>query len=57
MDTIMDMNRHPRDTKLHPIKKVIKRVGEFTERGIKRIYSPIKNRITENRLPNKDKKL
>ena len=30
---VMDMNRRPLDTKLHHIKKVIKRVKEFTEGG------------------------
>ena len=30
---VMDMNRRPRDTKLHHIKKVIKRVEEYTEGG------------------------
>ena len=45
----MDMNRHPQDTKLHQIKKVIKRVEEFTEGG-KRCFARLKEQI-EIRLP------
>ena len=45
----MDMNCHPRDTKLHQIKKVIKRVEEFTEGG-KRCFARLKEQI-ELRLP------
>ena len=45
----MDMNRHPRDTKLHQIKKVIKRVENFTEGG-KRWFARLKEQI-ENFLP------
>ena len=46
---VMDMNRHPWDTKLHHIKKVIKRVEEFTEGG-KRCFARLKEQI-EIRLP------
>ena len=46
---VMDMNRHPQDTKLHQIKKVIKRVEEFTEGG-KGCFARLKEQI-EIRLP------
>ena len=46
---VMDMNRHPRDTKLHQLKKVIKRVEEFTEGG-KICFARLKEQI-EIRLP------
>ena len=45
----MDINQHPRDTKLHQIKKVTKRVEEFTEGG-KRCFARLKEQI-ELRLP------
>ena len=40
----MDMHRHPRDTNLHQIKKVIKRVEEFTEGG-ERCFARLKEQI------------
>ena len=40
----MDMNCHPRDTKLHHIKKLIKRVEEFTEGG-KICFARLKSKL------------